>query len=74
VTGTAVPKEGVESNKHEDMLLIKKGDFNKFFYISDRVEKDVLGSMRNIALLFLIGGGLVALVGLAYIFFRMGIL
>lgn len=74
VTGTAVPKEGVKSDKHEDMLLIRKGHYNKFFYISDRVEKEVLGSMRNTALLFLIGGGLAALIGLAYIFFRMNIL
>ena len=74
VTGTAVPKEGVESERHEDMLVIKKGDFNKFFYISDRGEKGVLGEMRNKALLYLIGGGLAALIGLAYIFFSIGIL
>jgi hypothetical protein len=74
VTGTAVPNEGVQSDKHEDMLMITKGDFNKFFYISDRAEKDVLGGMRNSALLYLIGGGLAALIGLAYIFLRMNIL
>jgi hypothetical protein len=74
VTGTAVPKEGVRSNKHEDMLLLKKGDYNKFFYISDREEKGVLGGMRNNALLYLIGGGLAALIGLAYIFLRLNIL
>lgn len=74
VTGTAVPKEGVRSDKHEDMLVIRKGDFNKFFYISDRGEKGVLGGMRNKALLYLIGGGIACLSGLAYIFFRIGIL
>lgn len=74
VTGTAVPKEEVQSDKHEDMLVIRKGDFNKFFYISDRGEKGVLGGMRNKALLYLIGGGLAALIGLAYIFFSIGIL
>jgi hypothetical protein len=74
VTGTAVPKEGVSSDRHEDMLVIKKGDFNKFFYISDRKEKDVLSDTRNKALLYLIGGGSVCLIGLTYIFFRIGIL
>ena len=73
-TGTAVPKEGVGSEKQEEMLVIKKGDFNRFFYISDREEKGVLGGMRNNAILYLAGGGLAALIGLAYIFFRMNIL
>jgi len=74
VTGTTVPKEGVQSDKHEEMLVIRKGDFNKFFYISDMAEKKVLGGMRSGALIFLIGGGIVTLIGLAYIFFRLGIL
>jgi hypothetical protein len=74
VTGTAVPKEGVISEKHEDTLVIKKGDLNKFFYISDKKEKAVLGGIRNKAIEYFVAGGIVALVGLAYIFFVMGML
>jgi hypothetical protein len=74
VTGTAVPKEGVQSEKHEDMLLIRKGNFNKFFYISDEGEKDILRFMRTSVIFHMGVGGLAALIGLAYIFFRMNIL
>lgn len=74
VTGTAMPKDDVMSERHEDTLLIKKGDLNKFFLISDKAEKWVLGEMEKEAVLRIVGGGLVALLGLAYIFFRMNML
>lgn len=74
VTGTAVPKEGVVSEKHEDTLQIQKGDLNKFFYISDRKEKAILDDMKKEALLYLSGGCIIELIALAYIFFRMNIL
>jgi len=74
VTGTAVPKEGVLSERHEDTLFIKKGDLNEFFYVSDKAEKGALEEIKKRAIISFICGFLVAVIGLAYTFIRMNIL
>ena len=68
VLGTAEPKPGVSSAKHEDMVIIKKGENNPLFYISDKSEKETVNKIRTEMYVTLIGGLGSIVVGLALVF------
>lgn len=68
VMGTALPKPGVISDKNEEQIVITKGLRTPFFYISDSPEKKVLEKMAGEARLSVIGGAIVTLISLVYIF------
>ncbi len=69
VLGTAFPKEGVVSEKREEMLTIRKG-LNNTFIVSDSSEGVLTGGMKwTIGAMLLIGAGLI-LAGV--LFFVMG--
>jgi hypothetical protein len=70
VLGTAEPKPGVSSAKHEDMVIIQKGTNNPLFYISDRSEKETLNKLKNDTYWMLIGGLCGIVFGLGIIFAR----
>ena len=57
--------------KGSEDIMIKRGEYEKFYYISDRPEKEILNSLRQRALLYMIGGvaGIVAgVIILTYLF------
>ncbi|MDP3741768.1 MAG: GIDE domain-containing protein [Candidatus Micrarchaeota archaeon] len=67
VLGTAKNKPGVKTAKNEDNFIVTQGEGDKFFYISDKSEKDVRSNLSTSAYL-LIGLGALAVIGsFAYI-------
>jgi|SRR3989338_2571260 len=64
----ATAKKGVED------VIIKRGAHNKFYYISDKPEKDVLKGFRWKVILGLFGGGASAVAGSAIIAWIFGAL
>ncbi|MBS3068614.1 hypothetical protein J4450_07955 [Candidatus Micrarchaeota archaeon] len=72
VLGTAFPKEGVVSEKREEMLVIKKG-LNKLFIVSDSSENALVGGMKwSIGGMLLIGAGLI-IVGVVFLLGLVGV-
>jgi hypothetical protein len=74
VTGTAVPWYDIRSDLVVPKLVIKRGKQNAFFYISKKEERGVLADMREQAILFIAGGGVVALFGIGYILLKLNML
>jgi hypothetical protein len=74
VTGTAVPGYEIKSDMVVPKIVIKKGKQKTFFYISNKEEREVLADMRKQAVLFIAGGGLVALIGVWYILLKLNML
>ncbi len=74
VTGTAVPWYDIRSDLVVPKLVIKRGKQNTFFYISKKEETGVLADMRKQAILFIAGGGVVALFGIGYILLKLNML
>ncbi len=70
VFGTADenPNVGVTAHSTEN-VIIKKGKHLKFFYISDKPEKDVLKSLSTKVYLYIIGGGLLSIGSLAVLLY-----
>lgn len=75
IMGTATSRRGSEKAvKNEDKILITKGTLNKTFYISDSSEKKILSTYRWKVPLEVFGGFALFIVGVAFLFFRIGIL
>ncbi|MBU1198122.1 E3 ubiquitin ligase family protein [Candidatus Micrarchaeota archaeon] len=65
VMGTAAQKNGAESAKQEDRIIITKGMHHPFFYISDKTEKETIKGLKRNSYWFIGGGAALAIVGLA---------
>jgi hypothetical protein len=57
-----------------DDVMIQKGKNDKFYYISDKPEKDIVSSLRWKSLGGIFGGIALVAVGLFVIFFQTGFL
>ena len=76
IMGTAGDNPFVEDttgSKNEEDIMIHKGKNEKFYYISDKPEKDVLWSLRWKVIGGLFGGGALTVACLAFILFRLGL-
>ena len=77
VMGTADDNPFVKeasSEKNEADIMIQKGKHQKFYYISDRAEKEILASLKWKIILGIFGGGVLAVACLAFIFVYFGML
>ncbi|MDD5418175.1 MAG: GIDE domain-containing protein [Candidatus Nanoarchaeia archaeon] len=77
IMGTADDNPYVEtgtSEKNSDNVIIKKGAHNKFFYISNKPEKELLKTFALKMWLLLIGGSLLIIGGATYIFIYLNII
>jgi len=77
VMGTAADnpfvEEGMAKQSHED-IMIQKGSFDKFFFISDKPEKDIVSGLRWKSLGGIFGGIALTVVCLATILLYSGLL
>jgi hypothetical protein len=64
----ATAKQGIED------IMITKGEHEKFYYISDKSEREILGSLRLKAMGGIFGGALLAVGCLALILLYIGVL
>ena len=55
-------------------VIIRKGANDKIFYISDRPEKDILGSLKWKSYGGIIGGTLLSIASLLFLFLYFGFL
>lgn len=69
--GTAKIKPGVKSAVNEENFIVTQGEGDKFYYISDKKEKDVQGALKNKAMLMIGGGALITVASLAYLLWRL---
>ena len=67
---------GVLGPRHTENIIIKKGENDKTFYVSDKSEKEILSSLRWKILLGVFGGAALIVGSLAFLIFgmQMGIL
>ncbi len=76
IIGTAGDNPYVEDatgQKNEDDIMIQKGENEKFYYISDQPEEDILSRLKWKVVGGLFGGAALMVIGLAYILFRAGL-
>lgn len=71
--GTAKNKPGVKVAKNEDNFIVTKGESDPFFYISDKKEKDVQGTLSGSAKWQVGIGAVIFLASLAYLVYRFGL-
>ncbi len=72
ILGTAAENKGtVAGARHTDNILIRKGENEKLFYISDRSEKEILSSLGWKVTLGVFGGAALTVGCLAFILFSL---
>ena len=74
ILGTAGKNPHVKNiKKNEEGIMIQKGENEKFYYISDKPEENLLKTFKWKVFGGLLGGSLLTLGCLAYILFRFGL-
>ena len=70
--GTAKNKPGVKSAVNENNFTLTKGENDSFYYITDKKDKDVQGSLKGKAMWMIGGGAVITVAALAYLVLTFG--
>lgn len=71
VLGTAKTRPGVKTAKNADALIVTQGEGDKFFYITDKKEKDVQHGLSSSSKWSVVGGIIITALSAGYLIFTM---
>jgi hypothetical protein len=73
VLGTATPADGTSGPESQDLMVVRKGNYDSTLYITDSDESNVIGTVSSSMYLRIFGGFIVSAICLYLILVEMGV-